>query len=92
MAMAFMKTIEDAGYKSLMYGNMSAVQFDFIQSQISKYQLWVARYPRANKGKKIDAYKPDIGGEYAIWQYSETGVVPGIREKVDMNYCYKLYY
>lgn len=92
MAMAFMKTIEDAGYKSLMYGNMSAVQFDFTQSQISKYQLWVARYPRANKGKKIDAYKPDIGGEYAIWQYSETGVVPGIREKVDMNYCYKLYY
>ena len=40
------------------------------------YPLWIARYNSAD---------PEISDEWIMWQCSENGTVPGIREKVDIN-------
>ena len=40
------------------------------------YPLWIARY---------NSTQPGIDKEWIIWQCSENGRLPGIREKVDIN-------
>lgn len=47
--------------------------------------LWVAKYKMANVNDPIPS---DAGGwtRWRVWQYSETGSVPGARYPVDLNY------
>ena len=47
---------------------------------INKYDIWLA-----NWGVSAPSYN------YAIWQYSENGSVPGISGSVDMNWIFKDY-
>ena len=89
-AKAFLDRVKGNGHNGMMYGNQSALKEEFNMDKLSDYSIWVARYGAGNKGKRYEKYRPNIGREYAIWQYSETGRVSGIDEYVDMNYCYKL--
>ena len=89
-AKAFLDRVEENGQNGMMYGNQTALKEDFDMDKLEGYSIWAARYGAGNKGKRNEKFKPKIGREFAIWQYSETGRVSGIDEYVDMNYCYKL--
>lgn len=89
-AKAFLDRVEENGQNGMMYGNQTALKEDFDMDKLEGYSIWVARYGAGNKGKRNEKFKPKIGRDYAIWQYSETGRVSGIDEYVDMNYCYEL--
>ncbi|EHR1329315.1 SH3 domain-containing protein [Clostridium perfringens] len=81
MINAFCSTIENAGYKAMNYANLDFINNKFYQSEIN-YPLWLAWYGVSED--KTKAYNP------AMWQYSESGQVPGISgSSVDMNYCYE---
>ena len=45
----------------------------------ASHTKWVAQY------NKTCDYK----GDYDMWQYSSSESVPGIADKVDVNWCYK---
>ncbi len=70
---AFCRTIRDAGFQPMIYisENQNLLHLD----QLAQYPLWVALY--------------DTGMTYpykaAMWQYTNTGRIPGIAGNADIN-------
>lgn len=76
LAETFCSTIENAGYAVGVYANTNWWNSYLTDARFSQWYRWVAEWgPSCN-------YK----GTYAMWQYSDTGSVPGISGRVDMNY------
>lgn len=74
-ARAFCEVIEEAGYAPMIYGN----QQDLLRLTVSErrqYPLWLAEYG-------ID--EPTVDFNFAIWQYTSEGEVPGISVPADLN-------
>lgn len=71
----FCDTIEQAGYDPMIYANMKWMAFTLDMEQLAGYDFWYADYHDV----------PQCPYEYEIWQYSETGAVPGINANVDLN-------
>lgn len=64
------------GMRPIIYTNASFYA-DVLGPGFDAYPLWVAHYLKRDK--------PRIGREWSFWQFSETGRVDGILEKVDFN-------
>ena len=79
---AFCETVKNAGYKPGVYSGKWWYMNKINASEIEKYHIWVAQY-------NTECNYP---GRYDIWQYTESGKVPGIKGKVDMNICYRTYF
>ena len=75
MAKAFCDTIQNAGYTPMIYFGRSQSKDLLILEELVDYPFWLAMYSTI-----MDyPYKIDM------WQYTETGTVPGIDGNVDMN-------
>lgn len=73
-AIAFCETIEDAGYKSMIYTNKKQAVLKYDLRQLKKYPIWFAYYDtELNYCYKFD-----------VWQYG-TAFVDGIDGEVDVN-------
>lgn len=75
LTLLFCQTIENAGYRPMIYYNteMGALMLDL--PALEDYDKWFAAYTDT-------LYYPY---EYKVWQYSQTGTVPGISTNVDLN-------
>ena len=75
MVKAFCDTVREAGYDPMVYfGRSHSVDLLHLEELVD-YGFWLAMYnPIMDYPYKID-----------IWQYTETGTVPGIAGNVDMN-------
>lgn len=73
----FCETVEDAGYRSMVYSSSNVFKYDIDMSKISKRTyIWVADYNS----------EVTYEGDFDVWQYSKTGKVNGIGSKyVDLN-------
>ena len=86
IAQAFFDKLTAAGYPVGTYANLSWWNTYLTSPVFDKYSKWVA------------AYNASIGLTYApmlnfsegngVWQFSDYGVIPGISERVDLNYTY----
>ena len=76
MSNVFLDAVESAGYVSGLYTNKDFGNRYFSNDLIYSSNLWVAQYSSTNSFNK----------PYSMWQYSEKGVVDGIKGNVDMNY------
>ena len=74
----FNNAIEEAGYVPGVYANHSWWNDVLIYEEYDQWNKWVARYAKT----------PNYDKPHQMWQYSDKGVIPGIVEKVDMNYWY----
>lgn len=74
-AIAFCETIEEAGYRPMIYSYTRVLASLVDLSRLTDYGLWVAQY--------YDA--PFFPYDFQIWQYSSTGQVDGINGNVDLN-------
>lgn len=73
-AIAFCETIEDAGYKSMIYTNKKQAVLKYDLRQLKKYPIWFAYYDTTlNYCYNFD-----------VWQYG-TAFVDGIEGEVDVN-------
>ena len=77
-AKAFCEEVEAAGYQYGTYANKYWFSNILTDSWYDKYIKWIAQY------NSKCTYK----GTLDIWQYTDTGSVPGINGNVDMNSCY----
>ncbi|NUU74040.1 GH25 family lysozyme [Paenibacillus xylanilyticus] len=79
VAKAFLTELERlTGVKPIIYtGNSFAGNFD---TGLSGYDLWIARYSNTKVPDDQPAWKT-----WDIWQYSDSGKVPGITGSVDLN-------
>ena len=83
-AKAFCQTIENAGYKSMIYFNQRqamtepmegwSVNDRYYLEELTDYGFWLAMYADMTFPTRID-----------MWQYTNTGRVPGINGNVDIN-------
>ena len=75
LTVLFCQTIENAGYKPMIYYNteMGAMMLEL--EALEEYDKWFAAYSDV-------FYYPYA---YQIWQYSQSGRVQGIKGAVDLN-------
>lgn len=77
-AIAFGSKLESYKYYVGVYASDVSGFHDRLEiERVKRFSLWVARY-----GKK-----PQYVTEFAMWQKSSTGSVPGITGKVDLDEC-----
>ena len=63
------------GVKPIIYSGSSYFT-DYLKTEFSNYNLWIANYNRT---------KVPIKHDWKIWQYSDKGRVKGVKGKVDIN-------
>ena len=73
-----MDILDQKGYVPGWYSYTNFINSYIDRSILKDYPLWIADY-RGYVG---------YTGDYIMWQYASDGTVPGISEKVDMNYDY----
>ena len=72
---AFCETVKAAGYTPMVYFNADQSHKSIYLEELIDYGFWLAQYDTVlNYPYKID-----------MWQYTETGSVPGIDGNVDIN-------
>lgn len=72
---AFCDAVKVAGYETMIYANMKWMAFTLDLTRLTDYEKWYADYELL----------PQCPYEISMWQYTETGQVPGIDGNVDMN-------
>ncbi len=78
LALQFCQTVENAGYKAMVYLNLEMAALHLDLTMLSAYGSWFAYY-------NPNLYYPYA---YRVWQYSESGRVQGIDGPVDMNMAF----
>lgn len=74
-ALTFCGMIEEAGYTPMVYFNIYQSQHMMYIAELKQYDFWLAWY----SDRMIFPYK------LRMWQYTDTGRVPGIDANVDLN-------
>ena len=95
VARKFLSTIEGYGYEAMLYSYHSAINTYFNTELVNDYKVWMARYLNMYKenGREyaVGDKLPDAKYPYQMWQYTDTGTVPGIEGWVDMNVSFFSY-
>lgn len=73
-AIAFFDTIKEK-YDVALYANGILLNNYYDMELLKDYKLWYAQYYE----------RPDCKYPFFIWQYSDSGEVPGINKEVDLN-------
>ena len=76
-ALAFCQEIEQAGYDAMVYFNQDQARwmYDLLALQEAGYPFWLAMYTDTMT----------FAHKLSMWQYTDSGNVPGISTDVDMN-------
>ncbi len=80
-AIAFMETVKQAGYKTMLYTYFNFYNNYLEKSRLTDYTLWMAYY--------TDNSSLLNGISYDGWQYASDGSVSGIAGRCDMNVIFK---
>lgn len=78
---AFCEAIKDAGYTPMIYQNKKTTMFKLDLERLKDYDFWLAEYNS----------EPTYYYDFAMWQYTSEGAVPGINGNVDLNISFKDY-
>ena len=79
-AIAFCDTVALAGYKPMIYISLEVAYEKMDLSRLTGYDFWFAQYNSRNQ--------PDMYYNYRIWQYTDSGSIPGIEGRVDMDLAF----
>lgn len=75
---AFCQRVEELGYRAGVYASTSWYKTHLNVADLTDYILWVAQYNKTcTATHRID-----------LWQYTNSGQIPGISGKVDISECY----
>ena len=78
---SFCERVKDSGYTPMIYQNTGTATHKLDLPRIKDYDFWLAEYND----------KPSYYYDFKIWQYSNTGRIPGIEGDVDLNICFRPY-
>jgi len=87
IALAFMEKVKAAGYYTMLYSSAYWLGSKLDMDRLKDYDVWCAAYvgSEANIKKYYD-------GEYGIWQYSSSIVLPTVySSRLDQDIAYKDY-
>lgn len=75
IAKTFMDTIKEKGYDTINYSSKSYLENVW---NLKDYNTWLAHY----------TINTNYQGDFLIWQFTEDGVIPGVKGTVDVNFYY----
>lgn len=75
IAKAFLETIEDAGYKPMLYGNKEWLIKKVDLSKLTDYDVWLSQ----------PGDLPDYPYEFSMWQYTNSAAVDGVAGYTNLN-------
>ena len=78
---AFCERVKDSGYTPMVYQNTGTAMHKLDLPRVKDYDFWLAEY----------SSKPSYYYDFKIWQYSNTGHIPGVEGDVDLNICFRPY-
>ena len=87
LAVKFLDTIAARGYTPMFYASRNEMtdNADWNMDILNRYKVWVAQYPS-------EPFPITPASSYtevqAMWQYTQSAVIPGIAGSVDMNVSY----
>ncbi len=80
IALAFLERVESqSGLRAMLYTDAYAARARF-GAELARYPIWVANY---------GVRQPEANGKWASWvgfQYGDSGRIPGIDSRVDLDY------
>lgn len=81
IVLTFLQKLKENGYYCGLYTFLNFQKYHLDMNRLSGYELWIAHW------------HPTCGctSSYGMWQHTSDGSVPGIRGRVDLDYCYKDY-
>lgn len=86
----YCEMLRAAGWYSACYASASVFFYNLDKAALRDYDFWVAAYGPDDGGVYDGAISRFLGkDEYAMWQYTSKGSVPGVSTSVDLNFCYK---
>ena len=77
-ALAFCQAVEAEWFTPMIYCGREVAYTMYDLSRLTDYDLWYPQY----------ASQPSMYYDYRIWQYTDSGSVPGISGKVDMDLAF----
>jgi len=83
IAITFCESIKAAGYTPMIYANTKYMMMGVDRARLSDYDMWFAYY--SFDGQMTIPY------DFQIFQYSESGSIPGVSGKCDLNISFKDY-
>lgn len=81
IAKAFLDTVAQYGYKTMIYGNKEWLIREIDMSKLTAYDVWLSQ------AEDI----PDYPYKFTMWQYTFEGSVDGISGNVNMNISFVNY-
>lgn len=78
-ALEFCNVIFKAGYIPMVYFNLHMAYSYFDLDKLSAFDFWIAEHDEA---------APNFYYDFAMYQYTNRCVVPGVPAPVDMNLCF----
>lgn len=73
--LAFLQTVEAAGYRPMVYFNRTQSWKYLNLEELKDYEFWLAAYTQ----------RMDFAYKIKMWQYTNTGRVPGVEGDCDIN-------
>ena len=85
----FVEELQANGYYSGIYANNKWLsEILDTKTMLNRFDIWYARYP----GTDSPVWNEDkYGKQLSMWQFTDTGVVNGFTDYIDINYCYRDY-
>ena len=77
-ASLFCGMMEDEGYQPMIYFNRYGAYRSYDLRHVQKYPFWFAQYLSSTQ-------VPTLYYDFAMWQFSDKGIVDGIPAEVDLN-------
>lgn len=86
-ALSFITAIKNFGYEAMFYASKNDLLGEFETQRIENVaKIWIAHFD----GRIYpEAQNPQYSGKYAMWQYTNKGVVEGINSDVDLVVSYE---
>lgn len=85
----FIEELQTNGYYAALYVNDNWLNRILdTKTILERFDIWYARYPLTEDpiwNKEL------YGDQLSMWQFTELGVIEGITDKIDLNYCYRDY-
>lgn len=81
IAAAFLREMEKGGYYAMLYCSKDFLDSYLLPERLTAFDKWIAQYNSKCTSKHA----------HGIWQYSGSGKVRGVAEKVDLDVAYKDY-
>lgn len=90
---AFCDAVAEAGYKPMIYANTRYFVIKMEIDRLENIDKWYANYNslEMKEGSSVWEYNDPLmfPYEYKMWQYSETGEIPGIPTGVDLDVLFE---